>query len=100
MTLNAHPTDGTTHPGNAFTRFMASAVGRVARLTLGGTLVVTGIVLGPPVGLVVAGAGVLPIASGVFNLCPVAPLWGGHFLGSRYCSTSSAQNIAPPEKPQ
>ena len=25
------------------------------------------------------------IAAGVFNLCPVAPLWGGHFFGSQYC---------------
>jgi membrane-associated protease RseP (regulator of RpoE activity) len=31
----------------------------------------------------VAAFGLAPIASGVFNLYPVAPLWGGHFIGGK-----------------
>lgn len=72
--------------GNAFTRFMASGAGRFARVALGASLVGAGIFLVPaPGGLILAGAGLLPLAAGVFNLCPVAPLWGGHFIGARYC---------------
>jgi membrane-associated protease RseP (regulator of RpoE activity) len=41
-----------------------------------------------PVGLVVAVFGLVPLTAGAFNLCPVAPLWGGHFFGSQYCATN------------
>ena len=78
--------------GNAFTRFMASGYGRLARLGLGIVLVATGIMLIPqPAGFVVAAFGVVPIAAGVFNLCPVAPLWGGHFFGSQYCRSKTVR---------
>jgi membrane-associated protease RseP (regulator of RpoE activity) len=33
----------------------------------------------------IAFLGLVPIAAGVFNLCPVAPFWGGHFIGAKYC---------------
>jgi len=33
--------------------------------------------------------GLLPIATGAFNLCPVAPAWGGHFLGAKYCGVKT-----------
>ena len=70
-----------------FENFMASNYGRGARALFGITLLVIGLALiGGTVGWIVAGFGLVPIAAGVFNLCPVAPLWGGHFLGSRYCS--------------
>jgi Zn-dependent protease len=70
-----------------FENFMASNYGRVARAMFGIALLAFGLALiGGTVGLIVAGFGLVPIAAGVFNLCPVAPLWGGHFLGSRYCS--------------
>jgi Zn-dependent protease len=76
-----------TERSNAFVRFMASGYGRLARLALGMALVAAGIALIPsPAGLAVAAFGLVPIAAGVFNLCPVAPLWGGHFFGSRYCA--------------
>lgn len=72
--------------GSRFARFMASPCGRIARVALGITVIVTSLaVLAPPVGYVVAVAGLLPIASGTLNLCPVAPAWGGHFIGARYC---------------
>lgn len=76
----------TTDTGNPFTRFMASGYGRLARLSLGIAIVTIGLaVVPPPIGLILATFGIVPIAAGVFNLCPVAPLWGGHFVGARYC---------------
>ncbi|GMV85699.1 MAG: hypothetical protein AMXMBFR80_15540 [Dehalococcoidia bacterium] len=72
--------------GSAFSRFMASKGGRVVRVALGATIIGTGLtVIGGGAGLAMAAAGLVPIAAGVFNLCPVAPLWGGHFIGARYC---------------
>ena len=78
----------TTHRESTwFERFMASDYGRVARAALGGALIVLGlVVVGGTAGWMVAAVGLVPIAAGVLNLCPVAPLWGGHFLGSRYCA--------------
>jgi len=78
--------------GRAFTTFMASSGGRVARFGLGDAMVVTGVWLGPPGGYALAVAGLLPIAAGAFNLCPIAPLWGGHFQGSRYCATRATDS--------
>lgn len=72
--------------GSAFARFMASRYGRTLRVAMGASLLGAGLfVISPPLGLAVGAIGLLPIASGTFNLCPVAPLWGGHFIGARYC---------------
>jgi hypothetical protein len=71
---------------NAFTTFMASSGGRAVRFGIGATLTAAGVFIGPPAGYAIAVFGLLPIASGALNLCPVAPLWGGHFLGSKYCA--------------
>lgn len=71
--------------GRRFTTFMASGGGRFARGVLGVGLIAAGWLLGPPAGYALAGFGLVPIAAGVLNLCPIAPLWGGHFIGSRYC---------------
>jgi hypothetical protein len=67
--------------------FMASGYGRALRVAFGVALIVTGLaVLGGTAGWLIAAFGLVPIAAGVFGLCPVAPLWGGHFLGSKYCA--------------
>ncbi len=67
-------------------QFMASTGGRVARVALGSGVIVAGLFLVPaPFGIGLAVAGLAPIASGVFNVCPVAPAWGGKFLGSHAC---------------
>jgi len=72
--------------GNWFVDFMASTGGRVARVALGAAIIGTGLfVVGGVAGLVMAGFGLVPIAAGVVNLCPVAPAWGGPFNGARYC---------------
>ncbi|MGE3073009.1 MAG: DUF2892 domain-containing protein [Dehalococcoidia bacterium] len=73
--------------GSAFSRFMASCNGRIARTVLGTAIIATGLgLVGGVAGVAVATAGLVPIAAGVFNLCPIAPAWGGHFLGSSYCA--------------
>ena len=74
--------------GSAFSRFMASKGGRLVRVALGATIIGTGLtVVGGGAGLAIAAFGLVPIATGVFNLCPVAPIWGGHFIGAKYCGT-------------
>ncbi len=74
--------------GSAFSRFMASKGGRAVRVAIGATIIGTGLtVVGGGAGLAIAAFGLVPIATGVFNLCPVAPVWGGHFIGAKYCGT-------------
>lgn len=83
-----HVSTVTTPEGSAFSRFMASKGGRVVRVALGAAIIGTGLtVVGGGAGLAMAAFGLVPIATGVFNLCPVAPLWGGHFIGAKYCET-------------
>ncbi len=79
--MNAAPTGP-----SPFSRFMASTGGRLVRLGIGLSLLTTGLLAGGTWGLALAIFSLLPIAAGTFNLCPIAPLWGGHFLGSRYCA--------------
>lgn len=83
------------HTTTAFEAFVASGPGRVLRTVMGLGLVVVGTAFVPrPLGRVVAVFGLLPLTTGVFNICPVAPLWGGHFLGSRYCAMSGRSKTA------
>jgi len=92
--MSIQHTGDVAHGPNAFTTFMASIGGRAVRFGIGATLIVAGVFIGPPAGYAIAVFGLLPIASGALNLCPVAPLWGGHFFGSNYCARpqSSAQD--------
>ena len=74
------------HTGNWFTNFMASTGGRVARVALGAAIIGTGLfVIGGAAGAAAAAFGLVQIAAGVLNLCPVAPAWGGPFNGAKYC---------------
>jgi membrane-associated protease RseP (regulator of RpoE activity) len=74
-----------------FELLMASGYGRLIRLGIGITVITLAVlVLDGLARYVVAAFGLVPIAAGVFNLCPVAPLWGGHFLGSLYCSGANS----------
>ncbi len=57
----------------SFARFMAGPVGRAIRAAMGLVLIAVGISLGGGwIGL--AAFGVLPLATGVFDLCPPAVL--------------------------
>lgn len=88
--------------GNWFTDFMASSGGRVARVAFGAAIMGTGLfVVGGAVGLAVAAFGLVPIAAGFLNLCPVAPAWGGHFNGAQYCQARRprARHTRPGDAP-
>jgi membrane-associated protease RseP (regulator of RpoE activity) len=77
-----------THNSSWFERFMASGYGRIARGGLGLAIIATALLLlDGTLAIAVATLGLIPVAAGVLNLCPVAPLWGGHFIGARYCGT-------------
>ncbi len=85
-------TDTATPEATRFERMGASYGGRIARGLLGAGIITLGLAVLPrPAGLAVAALGVVPIAAGAFNLCPIAPLWGGHFFGSQYCSQMKAK---------
>jgi hypothetical protein len=78
-------TNETLHNPGWFERFMASGYGRLVRIGIGVTIIALSLLLLDGPARLVALAGLVPIAAGVFNLCPVAPIWGGHFIGAKYC---------------
>ena len=55
----------------SFARFMASPGGRAVRAAAGIALIATGLLLGGG-WLALAAFGLLPLATGAFDLCPVA----------------------------
>ena len=59
-----------------FLHFMNTLVGRGIRIVLGVVLIAVGIAVGGTVGVVIATFALLPIATGVFGVCPVNPLFG------------------------
>jgi len=78
----------TTHDYSWFERFMASGYGRLVRGAFGLSIITGAILfLDGAIAVAVAGLGLIPVLAGVFHLCPVAPLWGGHFAGAKYCSS-------------
>jgi Zn-dependent protease len=79
-------TDNTrTHTSSWFETFMASGYGRLVRIAIGVAIITLAFLLLHGPAQLIALLGLVPIAAGVFNLCPVAPLWGGHFVGAKYC---------------
>lgn len=70
---------------------MASGYGRLARAAFGFSIIAAALLLlDGTLALGVAAFGLVPIAAGVLNLCPLAPLWGGHFIGAKYCGAGKA----------
>mgnify|MGYP001817529576 CR=1 FL=1 len=59
-----------------FLSFMNTTTGRVIRVIGGLVVLGAGLALGGGVGVALAVFAVLPIATGVFGLCPVNPLFG------------------------
>ncbi len=56
----------------------------MARILAGGALIVWGLLgVGGTGGMITAGVGVLPILTGLFNICLVAPLLGSPLSGSK-----------------
>ncbi len=66
----------------ALARFMASTFGRGIRIVFGVALIAFGIVLGGFGGWALAAFGLLPLATGALNVCPVSPFIGAPFRGS------------------
>lgn len=71
-----------------FCRFMATGVGRGARVLAGLALIAWGLLgIGGTGGVILAAVGLLPLAAGLVNFCMVAPLLGCSFSGRDVQST-------------
>lgn len=67
----------------AFAEFMATPLGRGLRVLFGGLLIYTGLnVVQGVAGTVVALLGIVPIATGLLNICILGPLLGAPLRGS------------------
>ncbi len=63
-------------------QFLAGTAGRTVRFLAGVVLVIAGLAwLGGTVGLIVAIIGLVPIAAGLFDFCPLSALLGGPLWG-------------------
>ena len=64
-------------------QFMASGLGRVARIAGGVALITAGLLaIGGVAGAVVAAIGLVPLLAGAFDVCVFSALFGGPFSGS------------------
>ena len=61
----------------AFSEFMATPLGRGLRVVFGGVLIYVGLnAVQGVVGTVIALLGIVPIATGLLNICLIGPLLG------------------------
>lgn len=71
-----------------FAEFMASPIGRGLRVVVGALLVYVGLAVVQGVaGTLIAAAGVVPIATGMLNVCLLGPLLGAPMKGSELRKT-------------
>ncbi len=75
-----------------FLSFMNTSTGRAIRVAGGILLIVAGIMIGGVLGTVLAIFALLPIATGVFGVCPINPLVGQPM---RACSVPSSRRRRP-----
>ncbi len=69
---------------NPFISFMASQVGRFARVLVGVALIALGLVgIGGTTGTIVAVVGAVPLLAGLFDVCLFAPLFGCPLSGAQ-----------------
>jgi hypothetical protein len=67
----------------AFAEFMAAPLGRALRVVFGGLLIYVGLnVVHGVAGTVLALLGIVPIATGLLNICLLGPLLGVPLRGS------------------
>jgi hypothetical protein len=64
-----------------FLDYMSTGPGRVIRTIVGLLLIVVGAVIGGG-WWIMAAFGLLPLATGVLNLCPISPLFGRSCRGN------------------
>jgi hypothetical protein len=64
-------------------QFMASGVGRIARV-VGGTALIAGglLAIGGPAGIIMTAIGLVPLLAGTFDVCVFSALLGGPFSGA------------------
>ena len=72
----------------SFARFMASPLGRGIRVVAGLAMIVAGLVIGSAGGYVLAAVGVLPVMTGLLNVCVIAPMLQAPFSGKASLSGS------------
>jgi hypothetical protein len=66
-----------------FAEFMASPLGRGLRVVFGGVLIYLGLsVVQGVAGTVIGALGIVPIATGLLNVCLIGPLIGAPMKGS------------------
>lgn len=65
-----------------FAELMATPVGSLVRALLGVAFIALGFFIGGVGGIVLAAAGLIPLAAGLFNACFIAPLLHVPFRGS------------------
>lgn len=69
---------------SGFARFVITPAGRIARMVVGIGLIVWGYTrLDTGMGFVLIGIGLVPLATGAFDLCLISALWGGPISGAR-----------------
>jgi hypothetical protein len=76
-----------------FLMFMNTTTGRWIRVIGGLALIGIGLVVGGVLGTVLAVFALLPIATGVFGVCPVNPLFG---QSMRACSVPAPRRTPSP----
>jgi hypothetical protein len=64
-----------------FLDFMSTPPGRAIRIAVGLLMIAAGAAVGG-LGWALAGAGLLPLATGVFGICPISPLFGRSWRGN------------------
>lgn len=73
----------TNFGASLFAQFMASPIGRIARIVAGVALVYVGLwVVGGTIGWIVAAIGLVPLLAGLFDFCVFSALFGGPFWGA------------------
>lgn len=66
-----------------FAQFMASPAGRIARIVAGGVLIYLGQAqIGGNVGWVMTVVALVPLLTGIFDVCVFSYLFGGPFKGA------------------
>ena len=75
-----------------FLTFMNTPIGRAIRIGGGLALLAVGIVIGDALGTALAVFAVLPIATGLFGVCPINPLFGQPL---RACSVPTKRPTRP-----
>jgi hypothetical protein len=76
-----------------FLAFMNTGPGRAIRIVGGSVLLGVGVLMGGAAGTAVAVVAVLPIATGVFGVCPINPLFGQPMRSCAVPATRATRGI-------